>query len=305
MQTRRIFSSLRNFLRRRVFPGVAIAAFIAPLAACNAPRIESPIESAGPCKTAYTNAVSSNSHSVAGYPFIDRYLSAGNAVKSWREAATLCPSQFSVYTMKSAQMQWQQQSLSPLVEAEPTHPNAAVANLDDIVALRVSNDTLASLALAEDRAGFEIQVLAAKDVSHATLQLSDDHKAIASRLISLETKEAGDTGAPNDPREKVYDVANLLAHPDTITDPSTGLQASTVAVVEMDCARESLAALSQALPVSNNKTDDSSSGSGIASKNRRSKSSGKSLAVLADLISSRIYLALSLGYPAFDAALYE
>lgn len=303
MQTRRVFSSLRNFLSRRVLPGAAIAAFIVPLAACNAPRLESPIETAGPCKTAYTNAASANSHTTAGNPFIDRYLSAGNAVAAWRDAATLCPSQFSVYTMKSAQTQWLQQSLSPLVGTNPTHTDAALANLDDIVALNVSNDTLGSLALAEDRAGFAVEFLAAKGIDNATLQLSDDHKAVASRLISLETRDTGTTDAPNDPREKVYDVANLLAHPDVIDDPSTGLQASTLAVTEMDCARESLTALSQALPVSN--TDDSSTSAGSTSKTSRSESSSKTLAVLADLISSRIYLALSLGYPAFDAALYE
>ncbi|MDF7640465.1 hypothetical protein PT279_02510 [Bifidobacterium sp. ESL0784] len=280
-----------------------IAAFIVPLAACNAPRIESPVESAGPCKTAYTNAVSATSHTTTGNPFIDRYLSAGNAVKSWREAATLCPSQFSVYTMKSAQMQWLQHNLSVLVGATATQPNPALANLDNIFALRVSNDTLASMALAEDRAGFEIQILAAKGAGNATLQLSDDHKAVASRLISLEIKDADVTAAPNDPREKVYDVANLIAHPNTITDPSTGLQASTVAVSEMNCARESLAALSRALPVS--KSDDSSVGNDNSSQNQKTESSGKTLAVLADLISSRIYFALSLGYPAFDAALYE
>ncbi|WEV67857.1 hypothetical protein OZX72_02385 [Bifidobacterium sp. ESL0769] len=205
--------------------------------------------------------------------------------------------------MKSAQMQWLQQSLSPLVGAYPTHADAALANLDDIVALNVSNDTLGSLAKAEDRAGFAIEALAAKDVDHATLQLSDDHKAIASRLISLEAKDAGTNTVPNDPREKVYDVSNLIAHPDTIIDPSTGLQASTVAVIEMDCARESFTALSQALPVSN--TDNSSASAVGTSKSSRNESSSKSLAVLADLISSRIYLALSLGYPAFDAALYE
>ncbi|WEV75755.1 hypothetical protein [Bifidobacterium sp. ESL0800] len=304
MQTRRVFSSLRNFLSRRVLPGIAIAAFIIPLSACNAPRIESPVESAGPCKVAYTNAVIDNAHAIAGNPFIDRYLSAGNAAKSWREAATLCPSQFSVYTMKSAQMQWLQRNLSSLVDAPAAQPDAALASLDNIVALNIGNDTLGSLALAEDRAGFEIELLAAKGIDNATLQLSDDHKAIASRLISLETRDAGAANAPNDPREKVYDVANLVAHPDTITDPSTGLRASTVAVAEMNCARESLTALSQALPEAS-ESDDSAAGTGSNPNNPRTESSSKSLAVLSELISSRIYLALSLGYPAFDAALYE
>ncbi|WEV52620.1 hypothetical protein [Bifidobacterium sp. ESL0704] len=302
MQTRRIFSSLRNFLRRRVVPALAVAALVVPLAACNAPRIESPVESAGPCRTAYDNAVSDSSQSDAGHPFIDRYLSAGNAAQSWREAAILCPSQFSIYTIKSAQMQWLQRSLSVQVGVTPTRPNAALANLDNVFALHVSRDTLASMALAEDRAGFEIAVLAAKGVGNATLRLSDGHKAVASRLISLETKNASAT-ASNDPRKKVYDVTDLLAHPETITDPSTGLQTSTIGVVEMDCARESLTALSQTLPVSN--TDDSSAANGAASGNQRNESSSKSLAVLADLISSRIYLALSLGYPSFDSALYR
>ncbi|WEV42350.1 hypothetical protein OZX57_02450 [Bifidobacterium sp. ESL0682] len=278
-----------------------MVALALPLAGCNAPRIESQTEQAGPCRSAYVDAVAATSHTTAGHPFIDRYLSAGNAAQDWRDAATLCSSQFSVYTMKSAQMQWLQQSLSPLVGANPTHSDAALANLNNVVALRVDNDALASMALAEDRAGFEIGVLAAKDVNNATLQLSDDHKAVASRLISLETEgtsSAVDTFT--DPREKVYDVSNLLAHPDTIADPSTGLQAPTVAVAEMDCARESLTALSNTLPTSDRAKNDENT-----SKDSRNTGSSKSLAVLSDLISSRIDLALSSGYPAFDAALYQ
>lgn len=305
MQTRRNFSSLRNFLDRRVFPVAAIAALALPLAACNAPRIESPVEQAGPCRAAYSNAVSATSHTTAGHPFIDRYLSAGNAAQAWRYASTVCSSQFSVYAMKSTQMQWLQKSLSPLVGANPVFPNAALANLNNVIALRANNTTLGALALAEDRAGFEIEVLAARGVPHATLQLSDNHKAIAARLISLEAANTTDPSQTSDPRQKVYDVANLIAHPDTIMDPSTGLQASTVSVVEMDCARESLIALQQALPVSNKADDASSSAADDTSKSQRSESSSKSLAVLSDLIASRAYLALSLGYPAFDNALFE
>ncbi|WEV68997.1 hypothetical protein OZX73_06935 [Bifidobacterium sp. ESL0775] len=300
MKTRGIFPSLLNFLGRRVLPSATIMAFALPLAACNAPRIESPVESAGPCRTTYISAATVTTNATEGNPFIARYLAAGDAAQSWRQAATLCPSQFSVYTMKSAQMQWLQQSLSPIVGASPTHAKAALANLNDIVALNVSNDALASMALAEDRAGFEIEVLAARGVGGATLQLSDDHKAIASRLISLEAKDSSAAAAPNDPRQKVYDVGNLLAHPDTITDPSTGLQAPTVAVAEMNCARESLTALANTFPTSNTAKNN-----GSRDKTPRSTGSSKSLAVLSDLISSRIYLALSLGYPAFDHALYE
>jgi hypothetical protein len=298
MQTGQIFSLLQNSLGRRILASATAIVTMLSLAACDSPRLESQAEQAGPCRSAYSNAMRSTSRTMAGNPFAARYLSAGDAAQAWKEAAASCPAQFGIYTMKSVQMQWIQTNLAPLTGVSSTvHPNAENANLNEVVALSLDNKTIGDVALAEDRAGFETEVLAAKGVNGATLRLSDDHKAVAARLISIEPHEGMSNTRVEDPRQKVYDTNNLLAHPDVITDPSTDLQAPTIAVVEMDCARESLTALASALTVSGD--DDGTK----HRDNVTGGATGTSLAVLSDLISSRAYLALSEGYPATDAAL--
>lgn len=297
MQTGQIFSLLRNSLERRVLASATAIVTMLSLSACNPPRLEPQTEQAGPCKSAYNDAMRSSSRTTADNPFVVRYLSASDAVQAWKNAAASCPTRFGMYTMKSVQMQWMQTNLAPLTGvSNPPRPKAENTDLNEVVALSLDNKTIGNLALAEDRAGFETEVLAAKGVDGATLRLSDAHKAVAARLISIEPHEGLPDLRVEDPRQKVYDTDNLLAHPDVITDPSTALQAPTIAVVEMSCVRESLTALASALTVSD---DD-----GMKSRSNTAKgATDTSLTVLSDLISSRAYLALSEGYPATDAAL--
>ena len=54
------------------------------------------------------------------------------------------------------------------------------------------------MSLAEDRAGFVMEVLAARDTPGATLSRSDRHKTAGQLLFTA-------SGLSRDPREKVYD----------------------------------------------------------------------------------------------------
>ncbi|MBW3093855.1 hypothetical protein KIH75_00520 [Bifidobacterium sp. 64T4] len=130
-------------------------------------------------------------------------------------------------------------------------------------------------AVYEDRAGFSLGVLAARGVAGATLAASDAHKTAAQRLFSL-------SGASADPRQKVYEVDHLIASPNTIDDPANKIETSTVAAIEMNCARSYLEALS-------------------GSKH----TSRATLAWLADAATAHVWHAFELGYPLFDAALLE
>ena len=80
----------------------------------------------------------------------------------------------------------------------------------------------------------------------------------------------------------MYAVDHLIANPQTIDDPANKIEASTVAAIEMNCARAYL---------------EASSGSKHISRATR--------AWLADAATARVWHAFELGYPVFDAALLE
>lgn len=300
MQTRNPFFSLRNFHPHRACKGLLAALLTGFLTACGAPTIQTTPAQAGPCETAYTAAAQAQTHTAPGNPLPVRYFSAGNASLSWSKAASLCPSQFDIDTMRAASARWTQASLAPLFGFSLPGADAETLNLDNVVALNIDDEALNGVALAEDRAGFEVGVLSARGSDGASLLLSDNHHSVASRLIALRHTQTGTNetdssqGAASgntsaDPRQKVYDVANLINNPQVINDPSTGLRAPTMATVEMNCARESVTAVAKTHP----------------SASTKHNATDKSLTALSDLAASRAYYALTLGYPAFDKALFK
>ncbi|WP_143242387.1 hypothetical protein [Bifidobacterium bohemicum] len=245
-----------------------------------------------------------------GNPTAARYLAGSAAARTWLDVAANCPSRFGEGVMKSAQLRhtsdiWAQKSgfaTSPVNEAHE--------NLNEIARLDVPDEALTQMALAEDRAGFEVGVLAARNNPDATLALSDAHKAVAERLISLAGGD-GRTGA-DDPRRKVYNVSALLAHPYAIEDPATKLTAPTLAVIEMICARADVEALNdttgkngKAAPSSKPSTPGSPTTHPASPDNQSSVEDPTATVKLATLIASRAYFAMTLGYPATDAALFK
>lgn len=255
--------------------------------ACSTPRVAGRAESErklSACESAYLSA-SSNSDRMndTSTHIVERYLSARQASYDWIETATQCSARFGEGTMRGAQARH-------IVRTLATRLGIAVdsvtpSRLDDVSSLDIDDDSLSTMAEAEDAAGFATEILAARSDGNVSLDLSDRHKTTSQRLISL-------AGNDDDHRDKVYDAATLLANPDTMVDGATGLKAPTGAVIEMNCARGEISAVA----ASSNTT-----GEGTSSNASRKASLG----TLAALIADRAELALYWGYPAFDEALFD
>ncbi len=296
-------------------------AMAAGLASCSAPRYAGRAESEqrmSPCESAYSTAteVMSTLHADGWQPLGARYAAALTAQDQWIDVAAECTDRFDEGTIRAAQSRHLFRSIAGRLGIET---GGGETTLSDVSALSgtdvldIAGTVLDGMALAEDRAGFSAEILTARGASGASLALSNGHKTTGERLISL----AG-TKPADDPRQKVYEVGALLANPTTATDPANGLRASTLAVIEANCAREELAAVSgETGQTGQTGTDEASGTSGTSGDSGTgSGSSGDSassdtatrtdaLRTLARLIGSRLDLAFEAGYPATDHALFD
>ncbi|WP_035138389.1 hypothetical protein [Bifidobacterium biavatii] len=301
------------------------------------------------CESAYYAASDSSAMAASGsgWPAIMRYLSARSAASQWIEVSAQCTDRFSEGVIRAAQSQYAAATLGERLglgddassadaaqtdgtaessSIDGSGDSAAVVNapadvsstsasaahdLTGVSDLSVEPAVLASMALAEDRAGFIAEILTARgDDGNATLKLSSMHKSAGERLISLSEIEAA-----ADPRQKAYDVSQLLAHPNEIVDPATGLTAPTLAVAEINCAREELAALSPAEQTASSSDTGSADVSdsakaadnadATASATNEARKESASLRILARFVASRAARAFSYGYPTFDQALFD
>lgn len=274
----------------RTLAACVIAAIVLPtLGACTSPRIAGRAESehhVSECESAYRSATAGDERA-QGTPLLERYLSLSLSAQAWQTVAASCPQRLSEGILRSAQAQWNAQntaaSLSMTYTASAADGSALRRQrLDGVTSLPLDDTTLRKLALAEDRAGSAMQLLAAKGVAGATLTLSDNHHAVGSQLMSM-------AGNSADPRQKEYDLSTLLANPATATDQATGLQASTVAIIEMDCALEELKALASATQTP--ATGDDSTRI-------------QQMLTLIRLITGHCYQAFANGYPSGDYAVF-
>lgn len=241
---------------------LACSLLVLSLGGCALPRYAGRAESEqtmSACEQSYTAASSAYDIAAnAGKPMMLRWLSASRAQSQWINVAADCADRFSEGVIRSAQASLlASQFAARLGITDNSGADHADVSLDNVASLDVSTSALTSMALAEDRAGFSVEVLAARGTTDATLTVADAHKATGERLISLAqaynrsaSASSGSTGTSssinssiNDPRQKVYDVSSLLTNVNDIVDPATGLRAPTYAVVEINCAREELAAV--------------------------------------------------------------
>ncbi|WP_072724899.1 hypothetical protein [Bifidobacterium lemurum] len=229
------------------------------------------------CESAYVDARSRSSMMAAdsGEPLLVRYIASLSQPDDWLEVAAQCSERFGEGALSSARAELVQASLAAKL-GQSAAQRTRYARLDGVESLDADPQALLDMALAEDRAGFAIEVLAARGVPYADLDTGDDHKATAQQLVSLAGVEPD---SEDDPRQKVYAVDTLIADADTVTDTATGLRVQMVAAIEMDCARAEAASWSG--------TD------------------AESAAILADLVAQHAYQAFRLGYPTSDAALFE
>lgn len=294
MQTRSPFFPLALSTVRRACVLVCASALVASLAACSAPRIAGRAEAEqqpSPCERAYADATA-NADIMADRSrhIVMRYLAAQEAVSDWANTAAYCPARFADGTLRSAQARHAVRLMASRLAIDIAQPT--LSRCDGIDSFDIDADSLSAMSVAEDQAGFAMEVFAARSIGHATLDISDRHKTTSQRLISFSGAE--------DTRAKTYDVAQLLAHPDTIVDSATGLFAPADAVIEMNCARSEIAAVES----SSNSTSDSAQ-SRTTAENSSDDSRQQSLGILTSMIADRVDLALTWGYPSFDEALFE
>lgn len=289
-------------LRMRLAAAAVSCVLVLPAASCAAPRVEGRAESersVDVCETLLAEADASSTRGAEeGALKIARYTAFEDATHRWLDVAIQCPTRFAEGTLRSAQAQAAAHALART--SGFSYEPLTVTRLDDVDELGIGGDALAKLALAEDRAGFATEVLAgrfadgvASDASTAALvkdggllAMSDDHKETASRLMYL-------SDGAKDLRRKVYATQELTAHSADVVDPATGLRANTVAVLEIDCAREELAAFDSSAHVDYT----------TMTQQQRTKTRA-ALAQLSMLIATHAYTAFTLGYPSTDPALF-
>lgn len=279
------FHALRTSLpwARRACAMACICATAIVPAACSTPRVSGRAEAerqASPCERAYAVATSSSATmSDLSQHAVIRYLAARNAASAWERTAAQCPSRFADGTMHAAQSRFMARSLASRTGMETS--DVTLARFDGVESLDIDASSASTMAQAEDAAGFATQVLAARSAGPVTLDVSDRHKVTSQRLVSLSGQD--------DDRRKIYDAAELIAHPDTSVDDANGISASTSAIIEMDCARIEIEAVAGS----------------TASQSTSEQSRSETLAVLSSLIADRAELAFEWGYPTFDEALFE
>ena len=240
------------------------------------------------CETAHDSAVQTSLlASDSAHPVLRRYLAADQASRQWTLVAVDCSQRFAEGTLRSAQTHWQQSTLARVLGKtfDDAHSVSGLPALDGLQTADEDSSVWSALSLAEDRAGFAMEVLAAHHQDSAMLAVSDQHKTTAQSLFSI-------SGSSQDPRLKVYDTSQLVKHPERISDPATGWSVPTPALVEIDCAREELAAMPSA------DTSAESGESNDATKGTRH------LRVVSQLIAQRAYTAFSYGYPNIDVGLF-
>ena len=227
-------------------------------------------------------------------PMMVRYLKTHAEPQAWIDVAAQCPSRFGEGTLRSAQSSMSIGILAERLGQSP--PDAAAPRLDGVSDATINADVLDAMAVAEDKAGFAVGVLAARGQTEgATLSLSDAHATAGQQLASLAERSgeaptgsgegsASDDGTAhtNDSRQKVYAIDRLLANPVTVPDAASGRNVPTAAAIEMDCARAEIKAI------------DGS----------KSQSDADTLTALAALAARHAYTAMELGYPTSDDALF-
>ena len=269
---------------RRIVAALCITALCGALSACSAPRIDGRAESEhqpSACESAYWAADASTATMNGRHHIIMRYLAAKQAVGQWSEVAATCTQRFAQGTIRSAQAEHVAVTLGTRIGGNDTYRTVSDDSLRQVLGIDLDGATLGAMSLAEDRAGFVMEVLAARDTPGATLSRSDRHK----------------------------------------TDSTTGLSVPTTALTEIDCAREQLAAMANdgasAKSKHTDKTGNNTNGSGdtdsatdttdvnATDTTTVGTENDARLRVLSTLISSHITSAFALGYPDMDAFLFS
>ena len=238
--------------------------------------------SLSPCEQALKSGLRSQQQMNAAMPSSYRLLSAESARHQWNEVAVQCPERFAEGTVRSALAAYQSQRLA--AQLKITLSDAPSPALTENLQWDLKADEASALSVAEDREAFALEVLAARKNADQRLYRLSEQRKLNAQLLADAVKQEQDT------RQRVYSVSALLNKSDSSVDPSNGVQASTVAVLEMNCALEQLQALA------GTEEAESSDGNGQSAH-------AQTLAAASDLIAAHMYQAFTDGYPAVESLL--
>lgn len=192
---------------RRIVAALCITALCGALSACSAPRIDGRAESEhqpSACESAYWAADASTATMNGRHHIIMRYLAAKQAVGQWSEVAATCTQRFAQGTIRSAQAEHVAVTLGTRIGGNDTYRTVSDDSLRQVLGIDLDGATLGAMSLAEDRAGFVMEVLAARDTPGATLEPvrpAQDRGAIALHRVRLEPRPARKgLRHPEDPR---------------------------------------------------------------------------------------------------------
>ncbi|WP_390458545.1 hypothetical protein [Bifidobacterium apicola] len=210
---------------------------------------------------------------------------ADGRAQAWIQAARECPSRLDEATVHAAQALTASQGGQTNRRAATLRLVQAAQRLDPLS--KTLPAELANQAVSgEDRSGFYLSVLAARNTDAAwMLTLADAHTTAAQILVGH---------AKHDPRQGVYPTTDLLTHPDDRVDPANGIQVPTPALIEMDTAR-TLLAVGRKL--------NGSSGTMHTDASQSAKSRQEAASALVDMTVAHMSMAMNLGYPTASSAL--
>lgn len=249
------------------------------------------------CESAYSMA-SSREHRDTGPLGIHTPESYEETARTWVDAAVNCPArrdEATVYSARAHLRAWRLKTGDDPQAAPSTDLAVASSSNLDTAAATMAKEAATQAAEGEDQAGFAVSVLAARTTgAEWMLALSDAHTTAGQTLVSH---------LDADPRPGTYSVQELLAHPDTIIDRTNGLQAPTIAVVEMNAARTTVASIHAMTKTTTEFGQDGERSGGSAKK--AANDHQESLRELTNLAISHLYLSLAFGYPNVKAAIFE
>ena len=283
-----------------------------------------------PCEQALTLV---NDHDWAGdgSPMMVRFVAGQSVPLTWIDVATYCPGRFGEGVLRDAQTKAQLSSLAERLGG--VAPTVTPARLDGVTSAVAGTDVLDAMAVAEDRAGFALEVLAARGrTDGATLTLSDMHKTAGQQLVSLadgswgagsgNSGESGesdsdsgesDSGSPSGSGTSSNDgdngsttasgSSNGTGNAGTHTDHRKKVYDISQLLANPTTIADK--ASGQTVPTAAAIEMDCARAEIKAVTDADAQFDDTTLSILAALAAKHAYTAIQLGYPATDAALFE
>ncbi|TPF94299.1 hypothetical protein [Bifidobacterium sp. UTBIF-78] len=278
-----------------------------------------------PCEQALT-LVNDPDWAGDGSPMMVRFVAGQSIPLTWIDVATYCPGRFGEGVLRDAQTKAQLSSLAERLGG--VAPTVTPARLDGVTSAVAGTDVLDAMAVAEDRAGFALEVLAARgQTDGATLALSDMHKTAGQQLVSLAdgswgagSGNSGDSGDSDSGSGSSSGSGTSSDDGDSGSTAASGSSNGTGNAGTHADPRKKVYDISQLLA---NPTTiaDKASGQTVptaaaiemdcarteikAVTDADAPFDDTTLSILAALAAKHAYTAIQLGYPATDAALFE